>query len=474
MNAMGSSLQENVLTLLCFDLESANTIRGYVTPDLFEGDIYQTIVTAALDFLDKYKDVPGDHLPDLIEPLIKKTEGNKKELFERTLLSLYQFKDSINKEYALNELTKFVRQQKLKQTLTSAVKNVQSGNIDEAEAELSNHLKTSLDTFDIGLSFADFPKKYDSIFGEQAECFSMGIPSLESMGIGPARKELFTILTLPSRGKTWFEVHLAKMGMMHRLRVLYVTLEMSEVKIAGRFLQCLFSMTRRKVEGLEIPVLEKDELGRFMDIDFHEVSRPSCDDKNIKEFLNRKMRYLGSRYQLVIKQFPPNTLTIRGLEAYLDLLERQANFIPDVVCVDYPDLMKLDAKNVRIETGIIYKGVRSVAVDRNLAMVAASQSSKEGKKVRWIDMENFAEDYSKAGISDTIISYNQSDSEYKLGLARLLVAKTRDEARNVKILIAQSYKIGQFVLDSVKMESEGSYFKKVFQKSSDEDEEEET
>ena len=450
-DSMNSNLQENVLTVLCFHSDAAKIIRGYLTPDLFESAVFQEIAEKAMDFLDQFGTAVGEHLPDVLENTLGKAEERKKRLYENTLVNLFGFKDSVNIEYTLSQLTKFVRQQKLKQSLTSAVKFVQENDLDQAEAALSSHLKTSLEVFDGGLFFADIPKRYGKIFGEHATAFSTGIAPMDELGIGPNRKELFTILTLPNKGKSWMMIHLAKFGLLQRLKVLYLTLEMSEDKIAGRFLQNLFSISKREAD-LQVTLLKKDALGRFSDMDFVKIKRPHLQDPDITKFLNKKISQLGSRLPLVIKQFPTAQLTIRGLESYLDLLERSHNFVPDMICVDYADLMQIDSAQLRVDTGRLYKELRGLAVDRNCAIVTASQSNRQGMKDKWITMENFAEDFSKAGISDIVLSYNQTGPEYKLGLARLFLPKVRDEAKEQAILISQNYNIGQFCIDSIKME----------------------
>lgn len=468
MHSMNVSLQENVMTLLCFDTEASSLIRGAVTPDLFEGEVYQTIAIQALDFIDKYKEAPKDHLPDLLEPYIQKASKPNQELYRSALLNLYQFKESINKDYTLNQLLKFIRQQKLKQVLTSAVKSVQVGDAEQAEKELSEHLRTTFEAFDIGLEFSNFASSYESIFGSQSQSFPTGIPGFDELNIGPAPKELFMFLTLPNRGKTWWLIHLAKNALIHRKKVLFLTLEMSEHKIAGRILQNMFSITRKKVEKgkLEVQKIKKDSLGRFIDFEPMSFERPSFQDPDILKFLNSKMDKLKQRFPLVVKQFPTGQLSTRGLEAYLDLLDSKNKFVPDLICIDYPDLMSIDTKNLRVDTGRLYRDIRGIGVERNLAVAAVSQSNKEGKKEKWINMENFAEDFSKAGISDAIITYNQTDVEYQLGLARLLVAKARDESRNRKVLISQSYATGQFALDSVVMEDK-VYFKALKDRTED-------
>lgn len=457
-DSMSSALQENVLTLLCFSEDAAKIICGYVTADLFESAVFQEIAQQALTFLDSYKKPVADHLPDVLENVMGKADARKRELYEKTLVNLYACKDTINEEYTLSSLNVFIRQQRLKQSLTQAVKNVQEGDLDAAEEEMSSHLKSTLEVFDLGLSFKDIPKRFAHIFGDTAKAFQTGIEPFDKRNIGPNRKELFTILALPNKGKSWMLLHLAKMGLLQRLKVLYITLEMSQDKIAGRFLQNLFSVTKRKGEIL-IPSFKRDALGRFMDLDYLKANRPSMEDSDVESMLIKKLGLHENRLKFIIKQFPTSHLNTRGLESYLDSLERHTGFVPDLICLDYADLMSIDTANLRLDTGRLYKELRGIAVERNLALATASQSNRVGNKDKWITMENFAEDFSKAGISDIVVSYNQTDVEYKMNLARLLACKVRDDEKDVAALVSQMYSAGQFCLDSIEMED--NYWKLV-------------
>jgi len=48
-----------------------------------------------------------------------------------------------------------------------------------------------------------------------------------------------------------------------------------------------------------------------------------------------------------------------------------------------------------------------------------------------------------------VISYNQTQDEHDLSLARLFVIKGRTEQDKFEVLISQAYGLGQFVIDSV-------------------------
>jgi hypothetical protein len=67
------------------------------------------------------------------------------------------------------------------------------------------------------------------------------------------------------------------------------------------------------------------------------------------------------------------------------------------------------------------------------------------------DLGKIAEDFRKAATADTVITYNQTPTEYKMGLARLFVAKAREDMKNFQVLLSQAYPIGQFCIDSCRM-----------------------
>ena len=259
---------------------------------------------------------------------------------------------------------------------------------------------------------------------------------------------------------TFAMIHVGKTCVRHGLKVMHISLEMSEEKMSRRYIQAMFSFSTSKEEG-QIAKFELDEMNRFASIDFKNVTRPVIDYRtDSKKIIMDKMKKFQGRWRLYIKRFPTNGLTIKGLEAYLDGMERFHNFVPDVVLLDYADLMQIGSTNVRIDTGNIYKELRRIAVERNLAMVTASQTNRLAEDAKVITIKHLAEDYTKAATADNIIAYCQTPQEQKIGLARLFIAKARDEERDQSVLISQSYRFGQFCTDATLMH-DGRYWKEI-------------
>lgn len=462
-DTLSRATAENVLILLCFEDAHALALATFVESQHFESVVYQKIAERVLDFIGTYKVAPKEHLADILEDLLEDKDQKKAELFSRTVEMLYATRGTVNSTYAISQAQKFVRHQTLRAALTNAVASVRNNQYDEAEAILTNSLNASVTTFQRGLQLSS-PDALS--FLDQADhSIPIGIGPLDDLLIRPAPGELLIFLALPNRGKTWFLIQCGKTAALARKKVLHISLEMSEPKMMSRYVQSLFSIAKRRMEKddarLAVMNFLKGEHG-YLETMLQEKleHRPSMQDTDVRELLNKKIALFRGKNLIEIKRFPTGSLTSRQLEAYLDGLERHYNWIPDVVLVDYADLMYMDSSRIRTETMQIYKDLRGLAVARNFACVTASQSNRAGEGEKTLTLKNLAEDFSKAGIADTILSYNQTPEEKLLGLARIFVAKARDEATSQSVLISQNYSIGQFCLDAALMH-ENSYWKEL-------------
>ncbi len=448
---LSGALQENILTLLCFDTEAVPIIIAAVETELFESNIYRTVADAAITYYRKYKEAPAEHIADLLEDRLTSKKRAESRMYSDLLNDLYGTKGDVNRKYVLDQLQAFVRQQSIRRSIIIAADQLQQGQLDKAERTITEGVKKRVSVFHKGLSVAEAIKS-SSLYDPQLDLIKTGVEPLDRDGICPAPGELYTILAPPNRGKTWWLQSIGKFAAMQRKNVLHITLEMSEEKVARRYVQSFFSMTRRP-QNFRIPLLETDKSGRFTGLRFvKQRKRPALVDPKSRKRLSNRADKFGKKFErILVRQFPTNQLDTDGLYAYIEMLEMEEGYRPDLVIVDYADLMKIDPQNVRVDTGRVYKDLRGLAVEHNVAVCTASQSNRPGEDSKILTMKHFAEDYSKAGISDNIVSYNQTKDEKELGLARLFVVKARDESSGQQVLISQAYASGQFSLDAVRM-----------------------
>lgn len=466
---ISGALQENVLTLLCFSKEFCHIVRNSITPKLFESAVFRDIASHAIDFLDQFKEPIGDHLADSLEGVLKGDDQRKAASYSRVLDNLFLSRDHINTKYVVSQLNHFIRQQTLKGAVVKAVEAIQKNDVDQAEVELQKGLVTQIHTFELGTNLAD-PSRSLKFLDAVDDGIHTGIEELDRRDVVPRAGEMFLVIAPPKKGKSWALTHIGKYALLQRRNVLHISLEMAEERVAMRYIQSFFAIAKREAR-VQVPLFRLDEAGRLLTIEHEEIRRPTMKDHGIRKLIESKInREFRRRPPLIIKQFPTGSLTINALNAYLDGLERFHKFIPDILILDYPDLMEIANQDIRVGTGQLYKKLRGLAIERNLALVAASQGNRESSRSKLVTDAMVAEDYSKIATADNVITYNQTDQEKRMGLARLFVSNGRNDEDKFTVLISQSYSTGQFALDSTMMLSD--YWQLVDRRGGDEDEEE--
>ena len=402
-----------------------------------------------MGFFDEFKKAPGEHIADLCEDKLNGKDKSLGKLYSSTLENLYEIKDSINGSFIKSKLDEFVRAQNLKVGLVSAARAAQEDRLDDAENIIRKTLDKKILLFDPGFVLSD-PKGVSKVLKtSQNDLVKLKINEFDRREICPARGELFLIMGLVNTGKSFFLNHVGVSALTQKKRVLHITLEMSWKKVMRRYFQNIFGISKHE-EPQVIPIFEKDDEGNCHAITFREtVPKLTFSTPRISSIISEKLEKIKkSNKKLIVKQFPTRQLTIPQLRAFIDNLIEYYNFIPDVILIDYPDLMKIDVNNKRVHTGVVLEEIRGLGVEYNAAIVAPTQSNREGYKTRWLSGQNTAEDHSKYATADIVVTMNQTDEENERKILRLFAPKVRDDTKGCKLIISQNYSKGKFHLDS--------------------------
>jgi hypothetical protein len=165
-----------------------------------------------------------------------------------------------------------------------------------------------------------------------------------------------------------------------------------------------------------------------------------------------RMDLMGHRSDnLVIKRFPNRTLTIAMLTGYLDMLDRVEHFNPDLLCLDYAKLMRVNSRNAqefRISVGENMEKLRGLAVERNMALVTADQLNRKGYGAEQARSSHIGEDWSQVHTADVVLTHSATEAEMRHGLCRIFVDHARTESDKFGILVSQNFGIGQFGLQA--------------------------
>lgn len=450
MEKLNRTLQENLLALICFNDEYGKIVSNQIDANLFEGD-YREIAEKAIQYWRNYSQAPKDHTADLFSHILDNPDNKRAPTFRRIIAAMIDLSDNINTTYVMSQLTTFIRMQKFKSAvLTSAEKlNAnQERSVQEIEDIWNDLLKVRETNFDAGMKLTDVDRLLN-YFEKQSHEFSSGIEDLDKRNIIPARGKVTLFLAPAGFGKTWALVNYSKRALMLRKKVVFISLEMDEEEIIQRHFQSFFSVTKRSFPET-IMTMEFNSLDKLEGLGTEEVKGTfAFDSPLIREELNSHIIHHESRIKnLIVKRFPPRSVNVRQINAYLDNLELVEKFIPDMIILDYIGRIKTDVKNHRLNLGTEFEEFRGLCIERNIAGVTAHQVSKAGMEASVVQSTHIAEDFSFIHTADTVLTYSTTKAERKFGLARIFVSKARSEQGNFGVLITQSYGLGQFCLNS--------------------------
>jgi hypothetical protein len=466
---LATSLQVAVLAALSFDAGHGAAISAVIKPDHFDG-VYRDFVTRVLTYRKRYGKPPGKS--NVADIAAQTSFGRDNSVVRQRLVpQLLAEAEGLNAEYVATRAQDFIRRQVLKAALMEA--GDRYGQDDDAmvvdvERILHQALRFRAQTLDAGL-FLNDPRGLQ--FVEQQDQFiSLDIPELDRMHIGLVPKELLLYIAPKGSGKTWFCVHCGRQALIQRQKVLHVSLEMDELKVFRRYYQGLFSVAR-KPNRFNRAMLDFDGLDRLSGFRTRRVKpKLSFSNPKIRKILLSKMRAFGTRLGgLVIKSFPTGQLTIDQLLGYLDYLEEVHDFVPHLLMVDYPKLMRHDRKNLRVDLGHTVEELRGIGSARNMAMVAPHQGTRAAINARRVTSSMAGEDISVVQTADTVLAFSRTKAEERLGLGRLSVEHARDTEGQATILLVQSYDTGQYVLDSALMNQ--AYWERLNEVAGEQDEE---
>jgi KaiC/GvpD/RAD55 family RecA-like ATPase len=350
-------------------------------------------------------------------------------------------------EYILSQLDRFISLRKLTQIVNRAADSLHAGELEAAQQALGD-IEYSVDS-QTGVYLHDTDSWLRFLDREETEEFSSGIDELDSRGVAPRRGSMFLIIGAAGEGKSYWLRQIGKHNvLLHRRKVLHITLENDLEETLEYYTMAFLGRSREEIANLRVPLFRRDELGRFTQLDSTQITPSSvipAQKQNIKHDIRAIQRRGGD---LLVKWFPTSTLTVPQLRNYLEVLVRAEGFSPDMLIIDYMDLMHTDERNLRISVGQLARDLRGLAGIRDMALVTATQGNRSSATAKIVGTNMVAEDWSKIGTADTVCTLSRTAAEKEMGLARILVAKARRAKDKWLALITQSYATGQFALDS--------------------------
>lgn len=297
---------------------------------------------------------------------------------------------------------------------------------------------------------------YKVVYEEKVECkyssYNMFEFTVESLGEGDYygftldKDHKFLLGDCTVSHNTFHLIYTAETAMLNGLRVIFFSLEMSRANMIKRMWMSLSGQLYSEKEDIDFPYFEETNDNKYI-IKHKTVSRKAVNINDIAK-KQKSLRRLSRGGDIQIVAVPAYSLTVEALDAYLDDFE-QKGYIPDVIIVDYADIMMPSEKgDYRNQLDGIWKRLRGLAQKRKALVVTASQSGRSSID-KDVDATDIAEDIRKIAHVTSMVSLNQTPTDIKNGVMKLKQLAIRESEREFRQAVClQCLSIGKPVLDS--------------------------
>jgi replicative DNA helicase len=250
---------------------------------------------------------------------------------------------------------------------------------------------------------ADAAVRYDSYTTKEDKIpFDLDEMNAVTKG-GMSRKALFCVSAESGGGKSIFMTHTAAAALKQGKNVLYISMEMSEEKIAER-----------------------------IDANLLKVNVDALKDLTKDDFVNRvekiSRKTMGKLY---IKEYPTGSAHSGHFRGLLEELKSKQNFMPDLVIVDYLGI----CASARVKMGgtvntysyqkAIAEELRALAVEYNIAMLTGAQLNRSGYSNSDVEMSSVADSMGIVMTLDFFFALISTDELKEMGQVLVKVLKNR-------------------------------------------------
>jgi KaiC/GvpD/RAD55 family RecA-like ATPase len=262
------------------------------------------------------------------------------------------------------------------------------------------------------------------------------------------RQDFVAFLGSYKSGKSWYLQYTAEEAARAGYKVLFISLEMSETDMIKRFWSSLAGYTPDS-DSIEVPYFEEGENEKFF-VSKKKIKRKRTliDSRTLRDKQKLFRQYFRGG-DIRIAPFAAGVAGLSDVLATIDDYERVQNYTPDIIVVDYADLL-VDASRGEYRQNLdkVWRRLRGLAQERDCLVVTASQATRQaiGKKV---SLATVAEDSRKIGHVTAMIGLNRQTQWEKnnlIGISQLAVRSGRREFRQAMVIY--SYEMGRVVLDN--------------------------
>ena len=393
-----------ILRNLLYNEEYLRKVVPFIKSDYFE-DLQQKIVFEEIhNFIQEYNEPATKEI--LCIEVEKRQDINDTSFQEITKMISYLEDSPTDFDWLVDTTEKWCRDRAIYLALMESIA-LADGKDDKKDRDaipgiLSDALAVSFDTH-IGHDYLqDYEQRYET-YHRKEEKISFDLEFFNKITKGGLpNKTLNIALAGTGVGKSLFMCHVASSVLLQGKNVLYITLEMAEERIAERIDSNL----------LNVPIQEIMDLPKVM--------------------FENKVTNLAKKTQgtLIIKEYPTASAHSGHFKSLLNELALKKSFRPDIIFIDYLNICASSRYrgNSTVNSYSYIKAIaeelRGLAVEANVPIVSATQTTRSGYGSSDVELTDTSESFGLPATADLMFALISTDDLE--GLGQILVKQLKN------------------------------------------------
>ena len=394
-----------ILRNLLYNEEYLRKVIPFIKPEYFEDYNQKIVFEEMLNFVQEYNQPPTKEV--LCIEVEKREDINDSSFTEITKFISYLEDVPSDFEWLCDTTEKWCRDRAIYLALMESIaladgKDEKKGR-DAIPSILSDALAVSFDTH-IGHDYlGDYEARYET-YHRKEEKISFDLEYFNKVTKGGLpNKTLNIALAGTGVGKSLFMCHVASSVLLQGKNVLYITMEMAEERIAERI----------DANLLNVPIQEIIDLPKMM--------------------FESKVNNLAKKTQgtLIIKEYPTASAHAGHFKSLLNELALKKSFRPDIIFIDYLNICASSRYrgNSTVNSYSYIKAIaeelRGLAVEANVPIVSATQTTRSGYGSSDVELTDTSESFGLPATADLMFALISTDELEELGQIMVKQLKNR-------------------------------------------------
>ena len=398
-------IETTILRNLVFNEDYSRKVIPFIQPDYFEQKSEKVIFEEITQFIVKYGSaITVEALNIEVENRTDLTEDQIKEIREINK-NLNDF--PVDKQWLLDTTERWCRDRAIYLALMESIHiadgNDSKKNRDAIPSILSDALAVSFDN-NIGHDYLNnYEERYEYYHRKEDKIeFDLEYFNKITKG-GLPNKTLNIALAGTGVGKSLFMCHVASSVLLQGRNVLYITMEMAEEKIAERI----------DANLLNVPIQDIGDLP--------------------KQMFETKVTNISKKTQgtLIIKEYPTASAHSGHFKSLLNELALKKSFRPDIIFIDYLNICASSRYkgNLSVNSYSYIKAIaeelRGLAVEFNVPIVSATQTTRSGYGSSDVELTDTSESFGLPATADLMFALISTEELEELGQILVKQLKNR-------------------------------------------------